>query len=154
VRSVKEEALSRMILLGERALWHVLNQYLSHYHEERPHQGKGNVMLFPSAHTDQQPEGPYDAENGSVGCSSTITARPHEFFGHSSVRVHQGRKVTTPIYFFGGRKVQPMPEPQEPPWPAPRLALTSDFRVQHCSIVLSSSGERRHQPIALMVCAP
>src|SRR6266516_7246423 len=30
VRSVKEEALSRMILFGERSLWHVLNQYISH----------------------------------------------------------------------------------------------------------------------------
>jgi transposase InsO family protein len=58
VRSVKEEALSRMILFGECALWHVLNQYILHYHEERPHQGKGNVILFPSAHIDQQPEGP------------------------------------------------------------------------------------------------
>ncbi len=58
VRSVKEEALSRFILFGENALRHVLNAYMAHYHEERPHQGKGNVILFPSAHTDQQPEGP------------------------------------------------------------------------------------------------
>jgi putative transposase len=56
VRSVKEEALSRMILFGERSLWHVLNDYMAHYHEERPHQGKGNVMLIPSAHANQSPE--------------------------------------------------------------------------------------------------
>ena len=58
VRSVKEEALSRFMLFGENALRHVLNAYMAHYHEERPHQGKSNVILFPSAHTDQQPEGP------------------------------------------------------------------------------------------------
>jgi len=32
------------------------------HHEERPHQGKGNVILFPSAHTDQQPEGPIQCQ--------------------------------------------------------------------------------------------
>jgi putative transposase len=47
VRSVKEEVLSRFILFGERALWYVLTEYVAHYHAERPHQGKGNVVLFP-----------------------------------------------------------------------------------------------------------
>jgi putative transposase len=47
VRSVKEEALSRLILFGERSLRHVLSEYGSHYHEERPHQGKGNVIPMP-----------------------------------------------------------------------------------------------------------
>jgi hypothetical protein len=28
-----------------------------HYHEERPHQGKGNVMLFPSAQAEPGSEG-------------------------------------------------------------------------------------------------
>jgi transposase InsO family protein len=47
VRSVKDEALSRMILFGEHSLWHVLNEYVDHYHQERNHQGKGNILLFP-----------------------------------------------------------------------------------------------------------
>jgi putative transposase len=34
VRSVKDEALSRLILFGERSLWHTLHQYLAHYHTE------------------------------------------------------------------------------------------------------------------------
>ena len=58
VRSVKEEALLRMILFGERSLWHVLNEYVAHYHAERPHQGKGNVILFPPDHSEQRREGP------------------------------------------------------------------------------------------------
>jgi putative transposase len=47
VRSVKEEALSKMILFGEDSLRYVLNEYVDHYHRERNHQGKGNVLLFP-----------------------------------------------------------------------------------------------------------
>src|SRR5207253_7366146 len=47
VRSVKDEALARMILFGERSLWYTLQQYADHYHTERPHQGKGNVLLMP-----------------------------------------------------------------------------------------------------------
>ena len=49
VRSIKEEALSRLILFGERALGYVLTEYTAHYHGERPHQGKGNVVLMPVA---------------------------------------------------------------------------------------------------------
>jgi putative transposase len=50
IQSVKTEVLSRMILFGERSLRHVLSEYVVHHHAERPHQGKGNVILFPSAH--------------------------------------------------------------------------------------------------------
>jgi len=57
VRSVKEECLSKVILLGERSLRRALGEYVNHYHAERIHQGKGNVLLFPRA-TDQQREGP------------------------------------------------------------------------------------------------
>jgi transposase InsO family protein len=48
VRSVKDEALSRLILFGERSLRHVLHEYMTHDHHERNHQGKGNVLLFPA----------------------------------------------------------------------------------------------------------
>ena len=48
VLSVKEECLSKMIFFGEESLRRALTQFASHYHEERPHQGKGNAILFPS----------------------------------------------------------------------------------------------------------
>jgi putative transposase len=48
IQSVKTEVLSQMILFGERSLHHVLSEYIAHYRTERPHQGKGNVILFPS----------------------------------------------------------------------------------------------------------
>jgi putative transposase len=49
IQSVKTEVLSQMILFGERSLCHALSEYIAHYRTERPHQGKGNVILFPSA---------------------------------------------------------------------------------------------------------
>ena len=47
IKSVKEEALSKLILFGEASLRHALREYLVHFHRERNHQGKGNVHLFP-----------------------------------------------------------------------------------------------------------
>ena len=47
VRSGKEECLSRLILFGEASLKHALQEYVEHYHHERNHQGKENVLLFP-----------------------------------------------------------------------------------------------------------
>jgi putative transposase len=58
VRSVKEDALSGLILFGERSLRHALQEYVTHYHHERPHQGKGNVILMPPAHHRERPDGP------------------------------------------------------------------------------------------------
>ena len=49
VRSIKDECLSKLILFGEASLRRALAQFGSHFHEERPHQGKGNVILFPSS---------------------------------------------------------------------------------------------------------
>jgi hypothetical protein len=47
-----------MILFGERALQHVLTAYDRHYHAERPHQGKGNVILIPTITHMQRAHGP------------------------------------------------------------------------------------------------
>ena len=47
VKSVKEECLYRLILFGEASLRRALQNYLPHYHEERNHQGRDNVLLFP-----------------------------------------------------------------------------------------------------------
>jgi putative transposase len=58
VRSVKEECLSRLILFGEASLRHALTQYVEHFHHERNHQGKGNVLLFPTVSQDAERAGP------------------------------------------------------------------------------------------------
>src|SRR5258708_28465442 len=49
VRSVKEECLAKLILFGEASLRRALTEFQEHYHTERNHQGKGNVLLFPFA---------------------------------------------------------------------------------------------------------
>jgi hypothetical protein len=41
----------------ERSLRRALSNYVDHFHAERNHQGKGNVLLSPWA-TDRQREGP------------------------------------------------------------------------------------------------
>jgi len=47
VRSIKEEALSQMVILGEGALYYTIQQYLNHYHTERNHQGLANRRIAP-----------------------------------------------------------------------------------------------------------
>jgi transposase InsO family protein len=48
VRSIKEEALNQMVMLGERALSYAIQQYLAHYHMERNHQGLDNQRIAPA----------------------------------------------------------------------------------------------------------
>ena len=48
VSSARQECLSKLILFGEVSLRHALTEYIEHYHFERNHQGKGNLLLFPS----------------------------------------------------------------------------------------------------------
>jgi hypothetical protein len=63
---VKEEALSKLILFGEASLRRVLSEYLVHFHAERNHQGKDNVLLFPTATKAMK------RTDGSVGCKERL----------------------------------------------------------------------------------
>jgi transposase InsO family protein len=51
VQSVKDECLSKLIFFGEASLRCALRNYVTHYHGERNHQGKDNVVLFPTLPT-------------------------------------------------------------------------------------------------------
>ena len=66
VKSVKEEVLSKLILFGEVSLRRALSKYQVHFHRERNHQGKDNVLLFPVA----QKRGKRD--EGSVNCRERL----------------------------------------------------------------------------------
>jgi len=55
VRSVKDECLSKLILLFGDARA-ALRDYLDHFHRERNHQGRDNLLLFPQE--ESQPSGP------------------------------------------------------------------------------------------------
>ncbi len=46
VRSIKDECLNRMVLLGENHLCTAVLEYAAHYHVERNHQGLDNELIF------------------------------------------------------------------------------------------------------------
>ena len=64
---MKEEALSKLILFGEASLRCTLREYLVHFHHERNHQGKGNVLLFPAAYDEGA-----RPEDGRVRCRERL----------------------------------------------------------------------------------
>jgi putative transposase len=49
IRSLRSECLSRVIPLGERHLRNLISEYLTHFHQERNHQGLDNRLIEPLA---------------------------------------------------------------------------------------------------------
>lgn len=47
MRSLKDEALSRLIFFGEDSLRRAVREFLEHYHLERNHQGLDNRVIEP-----------------------------------------------------------------------------------------------------------
>ena len=47
MKSIKTEALDRMLIFGERHLEYIIKEYMEHYHTERAHQGIGNEIIEP-----------------------------------------------------------------------------------------------------------
>ena len=47
VRTIKHEYLTKVIFVGESMLRRALREFVAHYHDERPHQGRGNEILRP-----------------------------------------------------------------------------------------------------------
>jgi putative transposase len=54
VRSIKDEALNQMIVIGEAVLHSVIQSYLAHDHHERNHQGLGNQLMVPESGIEHQ----------------------------------------------------------------------------------------------------
>ena len=54
VRSIREEALNQLIVIGEGSLRYVIRSYLIHYHHERNHQGFGNQLIVPESAIENQ----------------------------------------------------------------------------------------------------
>ena len=53
VCSIKEECLNRMIFFGPASLQHAITQFMTHYHDERNHQGLENCLLRPLCAVDE-----------------------------------------------------------------------------------------------------
>lgn len=64
VRSIKHECLNHFICFSEEHLDYLVEQYLEHYHTERPHQGIGNRLIIPRAHP--QPK------HGKIACRTRL----------------------------------------------------------------------------------
>jgi putative transposase len=62
VCSLRQECLSKLILFGRRAL----HEYIEHHHFERNHQGKGNLLLFPSPYV--RPS----SKSGTIRCRDRL----------------------------------------------------------------------------------
>ena len=65
-KSVKGESLSKLILFGESSLRRALSEYVAHYHGERNHQGKDNILLFPAVVRASEHGG------GAIGCNERL----------------------------------------------------------------------------------
>ncbi len=65
VRTIKRECLDKMVLFGERNVRHVIEQYMEHYNQERPHKG---LDYRRPVETDESP-GPRD---GPVLCRERL----------------------------------------------------------------------------------
>jgi putative transposase len=77
VRTIKSECLSKLILFGEASLRRSATQFVAHNHCERPHQGKGNRLLFPA------PASPPSRHPGRVHCRQRL-AELLKFYQHAA----------------------------------------------------------------------
>jgi transposase InsO family protein len=66
VRSIKEEVLRQMVMLGQHTLYDAIQQYLVHYHTERNHQGLDNQLI---------------ARKGDVSCRTDPVVRQERLGG-------------------------------------------------------------------------
>jgi putative transposase len=63
VRSIKEECLDRMILIGEGSLRRAVDEFCEHEHRELNHQGLENIIIQPDFES---------AEEGEVNCHERL----------------------------------------------------------------------------------
>jgi hypothetical protein len=66
--------LSKIIFFGEGSLRRTLHEYVAHYHSERNHQGKSNVLLFPRI-TETRGEGRVRCRERLGGLLRAITTK-------------------------------------------------------------------------------
>ena len=83
-----------MILFSERSLRRALSNYVDHFHAERNHQGKGNILLFPRT-TDRHREG--QCRERLAGSCATIIARRRD-----------GASVGSVFWPYGLRRFRPV----------------------------------------------
>jgi transposase InsO family protein len=63
VRSIKNECLGKLVLLGENHLRTAVREYVAHYHTERNHQGLEGWLIAPQAN---------DSGTGPIDCRERV----------------------------------------------------------------------------------
>lgn len=66
VGSIKQECLSKLILVGKSSLRRASIEYFDHHHFERNHQAKGNLLLLLS------PDRLLSPERGTIRCRERL----------------------------------------------------------------------------------
>jgi len=73
IQTIQQECLDYFIVFGQEHMDHLVNEFVTHYHEERPHQAKGNdrlhVLLGECCSPKQKPESPpNDSADFGIEC--------------------------------------------------------------------------------------
>src|SRR5262245_5761920 len=71
VRSIKEECLDRLVILGEAHLRRALREFATHYHQERNHQGLHDRLIAPA---------PSGLPNGAIRCRPRLGGLLHYYY--------------------------------------------------------------------------
>ena len=73
VKSIKYECLNNFVFFGERHLRYVIKEYMSHYLEERYHQGLGGRLIRPPAMDSSQ-------EDGQIRCRRRLGGMLNHYY--------------------------------------------------------------------------
>jgi putative transposase len=72
MRSAKEECLDRMILFGDKSLRNAAQEFVSHYHAERNHQGLDNRII--------EPGDELRCTTGKIACRERLGGIPRYYY--------------------------------------------------------------------------
>ena len=72
MQSIKQEALDHFIVFGEVHFNYIVSQYVDYYHECRPHQGIGNVLLPKSRGEPEEEPDVVSMDLATVKCESRL----------------------------------------------------------------------------------
>jgi transposase InsO family protein len=86
VRSIKSECLERMVFLGRESLVPAIAEYAAHYHDERSHQGIGNVLINGAVAQRQGDVKVHERLGGLLKYYHREATQPNRLFGHCGRR--------------------------------------------------------------------